>query len=105
MVTIQTKEFGRTKNGEKVTAFKISNANNMSVNVLDFGGTVQSITVPDNKGMPTDVVLGYDDLESYEKGASFLGAIVGRCANRIKKGLRREYQSNGTNRQCHRESP
>jgi len=84
MVTISDKEFGRTKAGQKVTAFEMSNSNGMSVRVLDFGATVQSIVVPDGNGVPTDVVLGYDDVESYENGSCFYGAIVGRCANRIK---------------------
>jgi len=84
MVTISTKEFGKTKEGKKVTAFECSNGNGMSVRILDFGATVQSITVPDKNGNPTDVVLGYDDVASYENGSCFYGGIVGRFANRIK---------------------
>lgn len=84
MVTILDTEFGRTKDGQKVTVFELSNSNGMSVRILDFGATVQSIVVPDKKGIHTDVVLGYDDVASYEKGSCFYGAIVGRCANRIK---------------------
>lgn len=84
MVTIFTKEFGRTKDGQKVSAFELSNGTGMSVRILDFGCTVQSIVVPNREGIPTDVVLGYDDVASYENGSCFYGAIVGRCANRIK---------------------
>lgn len=84
MVTVHTNEFGRTKEGRKVTAFTLKNDKGMSVRILDFGGTVQSLTVPDRKGVPTDVVLGYDDVASYENGSCFYGAIVGRYANRIK---------------------
>ena len=84
MVTILTKEFGKTKEGRRVTAFEMRNSNGMSVSILDFGAIVQSIIVPDKKGVPTDVVLGYDDVVSYEDGSCFYGAIVGRCANRIK---------------------
>jgi aldose 1-epimerase len=82
MVTIQSKEFGKTKGGQKVTAFELSNGV-MSANILDYGGTVQSLVVPDRNGIPTDVVLGYDDFASYENGGCFYGAIVGRFANRI----------------------
>ncbi len=84
MVTIHSNEFGRTKEGQKVTAFTLSNSNGMSVRILDFGGTIQSLIVPDREGVPTDVVLGYDDVASYENGSCFYGAIVGRYANRIK---------------------
>ena len=84
MVHIINKEFGRTKDGQRVTAFEMSNGNGMSIRVLDLGCTVQSIIVPDRNGKPTDVVLGYDDVISYENGSCFYGAVVGRCANRIK---------------------
>ena len=83
MVTVSSKEFGRTKEGRKVTAFDLRNGNGVCVRILDFGGTVQSITVPDRNGVPTDVALGYDDVESYENGTCYYGGVVGRFANRI----------------------
>lgn len=83
MVTIHTREFGRTKTGQKVTAFDMDNGNGMRVTILDFGATVQSVIVPDRGGTPTDVVLGYDDVASYENGTCYYGGLVGRYANRI----------------------
>lgn len=83
MVTVHTKEFGRTKTGQTVNAFELCSGSGMRVRILDLGGTVQSITLPDRCGVPTDVVLGYDDAESYENGSCFYGAVVGRYANRI----------------------
>ena len=65
MTTIFYKEFGRTKEGKKVTSFEMKNDNNMSVIVLDLGCTIQNITALDKNGIPTDVVLGYDDVASY----------------------------------------
>ncbi|MBQ7172490.1 MAG: galactose mutarotase [Clostridia bacterium] len=83
MVTVHSEEFGRTKDGRKVTAFDLSNGSGMRVRILDFGCTVQSLTVPDRGGRPVDVVLGYDDVTSYEDGSCYYGAVVGRYANRI----------------------
>ena len=83
MTSIVSKEFGRTKSGQNVTAFILSNGNGMNVTILDFGATVQSVIVPDREGKPIDVVLGYDDVESYENGSCYYGAVVGRYANRI----------------------
>lgn len=83
MTKIVSREFGYTKDGQKVTAFLLSNNSGMNVRILDFGGTVQSITVPGRNGEPVDVVLGYDDVASYEEGTCFYGGIVGRYANRI----------------------
>ena len=42
--------------------------------------------MPDRDGKSADIVLGLDDVESYEKGQAFLGATVGRVANRIRDG-------------------
>ena len=83
MVTINSEEFGKTKDGQKVTAFNMCNENGMSVKILDFGATVQSLIVPDKNGTPTDVALGYDDVASYENGTNYYGGVVGRYANRI----------------------
>ena len=83
MITVNSSEFGFTKTGQKVTAFSLCNDNGMCVRILDFGATIQSIIIPDRNGSPTDVVLGYNDVESYENGTCYYGAIVGRYANRI----------------------
>ncbi len=87
MTHMITKEFGKTKDGAGVTAFRMTNGHGMSAVILDFGGTVQSVTVPDRNGKATDVVLGYDDVRSYENGNCYYGAVVGRYANRIRGGI------------------
>lgn len=80
---IISREFGKTKDGQKVTAFELKNKNNMTITILDFGCTIQKITLPDKNGVIRDITLGYDDVESYENGSCFYGAVVGRYANRI----------------------
>lgn len=76
--------FGTTQKGESVSIFTMQNENGMTVRVLDYGCTIQSLTVPDKSGKPVDVLLGYDDIADYEKGICFYGAVVGRYANRIR---------------------
>lgn len=83
MNKITSKEFGYTKENKKVTSFLIENKNGLKVNILDFGATIQGILVPLKNGKEVDIVLGYDDVKSYENGTCFFGAIVGRYANRI----------------------
>lgn len=80
---VTTAPFGVTTKGEAVTAYTLTNASGCSAVILDYGGIVQSLIVPDKSGQPVDVVLGYDGLQSYEKGSCFYGAFVGRYANRI----------------------
>jgi len=79
-------EFGETKTGEKVHIFMLLNQQGAHVDLLDYGCTIQKIVVPDKDGKMTDVVLGYETIGEYEGNAGYLGAIVGRCANRIAKG-------------------
>lgn len=51
--------------------------------VTDYGAAVAALYVPDKNGNLRDVVLGYDRVSDYEKNTCFLGAVVGRNANRI----------------------
>lgn len=75
--------FGVTRSGEAVTVFTMTNANGMTVKVLDRGCIIQTLQVPDKDGKLVDVVLGYDTVDAYEDGTCFYGAFVGRYANRI----------------------
>ena len=61
------------------------------------GASIQRILVPGRDGHVSDVVLGLENGEDYEKdNAFFFGCVVGRVANRISKGRfrlnGREYQ-------------
>jgi aldose 1-epimerase len=55
----------------------------MRVAVLDYGGIVQSLCVPDRDGRLGDVVLGYDEVAGYERDRFYIGAAIGRVAGRI----------------------
>ena len=53
---------------------------------MTYGAIIQSIKVPDAKGVLGDVVLGFDSVAGYVKESPYFGAIVGRYGNRIAKG-------------------
>ena len=59
----------------------------MAVDIISYGGTIVSLRVPDKNGALKDVALGYDTVGEYEKNGGFLGALIGRCGNRIEKGF------------------
>lgn len=82
-MTVTTTAFGRTRDGAAVTAYRLENAAGASVTVLDYGATIQSLSVPNAAGGFTDVVLGYDTVTEYEDNGGFLGATIGRVGNRI----------------------
>lgn len=77
--------FGKTADGRDVTAYTIQDGESY-VRILDLGGTLQSIVVPDKVGKMTDVLLGYNDVAGYQNNGGFLGALIGRVGNRIEKG-------------------
>lgn len=82
---IETAPFGRTKGGQPVTRYRLQNGA-VAVDVLDYGGTIQSLVAPARDGRPVDVVLGYDTVAEYEANDGYLGALIGRWANRIPFG-------------------
>lgn len=56
----------------------------LKVEVMNLGATLVSFV---DKIHDCDMVLGFEDLETYlTQHGSYLGATVGRCANRIAKG-------------------
>lgn len=75
--------FGKLPTGEETFLYSISRGG-ITATVSDFGATLVNVLVPDADGNVADVALGYDDAEGYLNGTCFLGAIVGRSANRIK---------------------
>ena len=82
-----TKEpFGQTATGENITLYVLTNSNGLTMKVINYGAIVTSLLVPDRDGKLTDVVLGFDNLESYLGEHPYFGAVVGRYGNRIAKG-------------------
>jgi aldose 1-epimerase len=75
-------EWGTTQKGDKVKLFTLTGKGGMVARITNFGGVVVDLLVPDRHGKPTDVVLGYDDLASYEKGGVY-SALIGPFANRL----------------------
>jgi aldose 1-epimerase len=54
---------------------------------MSLGGTVISLKMPDREGEIKEVTLGFDNLQQYLAGHSYFGAVIGRFANRIAKGV------------------
>jgi aldose 1-epimerase len=80
---VKKQSFGKTPEGADVDLYTLTNANGMQAGILNYGGTVVSLTAPDRNGKYADVVLGLDDLAAYKKGTAFFGALIGRYGNRI----------------------
>ncbi len=82
-VTI-TKEFYGIFNADSIESYTLTNAAGMSVSILNYGGTITSISVPDKEGKKGNVVLGFDSLSGYlQKENPYFGSLIGRYGNRI----------------------
>jgi aldose 1-epimerase len=80
---IERKPFGK---GTGAELFTLAREGAPTVKITNQGGHIVSILAPDRTGAVADVMLGYSDFDGYVKSAGFIGATIGRYANRIAKG-------------------
>ena len=109
--SVTSEPFGTLSTGEEATLWHMVNASGASMDVTDYGCRIVRICMPDREGVMDDVVVGYGDLESFEKKDRFIGPIIGRYGNRIDHasftldGVRYEVDANekfgGEPVQCH----
>ncbi|KAH8371360.1 hypothetical protein KR093_007071 [Drosophila rubida] len=91
-VTIEEEIFGLAKNPntkipEMVRRYTMTNANKVSVSVIQLGAIIQSVSMPDAYEKVDDVCLGFDDIASYIAARSaYIGGTLGRVANRVANG-------------------
>lgn len=79
----EKRHFGTSKDGFEISEYILDNGL-IEAHFLDYGCIIKNVFVAGKDGKRRDVVLGYDDLKSYEENGGYLGAFVGRVANRIK---------------------
>jgi len=77
------KSWGKTRDGQVVDLYVLTNRNGAEAAIATFGGVVVSLKVPDRNGKLGDVVLGYDSVDGYESDTAHFGGIIGRYGNRI----------------------
>lgn len=84
---VERTSFGTTHQGEAAALFLLEEPGVLRVRVTDFGGCLVRIETPDREGRLADVVQGFDSLEGYLCAENpYMGAVVGRFANRIAGG-------------------
>ena len=72
--------------GREIIKYSILNKLGASIEVINLGGIIVSMNLPDRDGNLNDIVLGYDNVTQYLRESPYMGAIVGRYANRIANG-------------------
>jgi aldose 1-epimerase len=72
--------------GRRVAAYSMAQESGLAVRLMEYGATLTELRVPDRNGQTSDIVLGFDDLQGYIATKHYIGASVGRYANRIRDG-------------------
>jgi len=81
--TARVEDGGVLADGRRVAAIVLTNDRGVSARILAYGAILQSLIVPDRHGHRADIVLGHDSAGEYEAHQDYLGATVGRYANRL----------------------
>lgn len=89
---ISKRLFGTAKDGTPVDIYTLQNSKGMKAEIINLGGVILSLYVPDKNGNSEDIVLGYDNLADYERPGPYFGALIGRYANRFENA---EFELNG----------
>jgi len=83
---IKSEVFGKLADGREVQVFTLINKSGVQTRILNYGGIVVSLRVPDRNGAMGDVVLGFDNLADYLTKSPYFGCLIGRYGNRIAGG-------------------
>lgn len=83
MLTVQNEPFGVTADGKAITQYTLTNSSGLKVSLINLGGCLTQVMVPDRNGALANVNLVRDGVAGYEANESFFGGLVGRYANRI----------------------
>jgi aldose 1-epimerase len=84
--TLKKQLYGTTQSGDPIHEYTLSNANQVTVQIINYGGIITTVSAPDRAGNVLNVALGLPTLLDYETHNPYFGCIAGRFANRIARG-------------------
>src|SRR3954462_14065874 len=85
-MNIRREQFGMMPDGREVELFTLTNDRAIEIKIINYGGIITALNVPDRQGRIGDVVLGHDNLDGYLHRSRYFGALIGRYGNRIRRG-------------------
>ncbi|MBL7006664.1 MAG: galactose mutarotase [Spirochaetia bacterium] len=75
--------FGKTKDGKNIDVIRIENSQHYSFEVITYGAYLRSFKAPDSNGNVSEITRNFTNFSDYEAPLHYMGATVGRYANRI----------------------
>ncbi|MBR3835232.1 MAG: galactose mutarotase [Clostridia bacterium] len=78
--------YGFMPDGKEVKLYSITNDNNVTLQLINLGATLQGLYAPDKYGRVADITVGFDSLYGHLSFTDYQGKVVGRYANRIANG-------------------
>jgi aldose 1-epimerase len=99
-ITVQ--DWGVTDKGAAVQLYTLKGARGLEARISNYGAVLSDLIVPTKDGRKVDVLLGFDDFKSYERGGIY-GGLVGRYVGRISKGG--SFTLNGKTHQLQKANP
>jgi aldose 1-epimerase len=85
MANVTRTSFGKDESGRAVDLFVLDNGY-FELHAITWGCVITSLRARDRERVREDIVLGHDSLEPYLTNPPYIGAVVGRYANRIAGG-------------------
>ncbi|MHB8813987.1 MAG: aldose epimerase family protein [Steroidobacteraceae bacterium] len=80
---ITSAPFGCLSDGARVSLVTLRGSDGVVAEITNYGGTITRLMTPDRSGHWANVVLGFESLADYVERSRYVGALIGRCANRI----------------------
>ena len=78
-------KFGQVA-GRDVEGVVLRNGKGLSATLINYGARLTRFEMPGRDRTLADIVLGFDDIESYIATNTYFGATCGRYGNRIRNG-------------------
>ncbi len=85
-MVINISHYGFMPDGKEVKLYSITNDNNVTLQLINLGATLQALYAPDKYGRINDITVGFDSLYGHLNFTDYQGKVVGRYANRIANG-------------------
>lgn len=85
---LKINDFDKVIDTKSTSLIVLTNNNGVELTISNYGARIVSLLVPDIHGKLLDIVTGHNTIDEYINSEEpYFGAICGRTANRIAKGI------------------